>query len=322
MVFVIEPDGHALTGDNCVDVALVNNMPDAALQQTEMQFAVLLNAGDTDHSVRLRRYTLPTVRRDGGAADYVRAHYFPLEALLESNPAAVIVTGCEPLSADLTREPYWDELTQVLAWARERVPSTIASCLAAHAALQVFDGVRRHRLPRKCSGVYPQAVSQDDPLTAGLPAQIVMPHSRLNDVSTEAIEACGYRRLMASRDIGWTAAAKDYPHHLLVLMQGHPEYDADTLLLEFRRDVRRYLRGERPTFPDAPAGYFPSEAEPVLAELRAEAASTGPDPRLIEHFPMAKLLKLVSRRWRQPAERLYANWLTEVRRRTMERVGV
>ena len=322
---VVEPERCAVQcggHGRYLDVALVNNMPDAALRQTEAQFAQLLDEGSRDIPVRIWRHTLPTIERHEQVSEHIRNHYFPLDALWDSAPAAVIVTGCEPLSVDLTDEPYWDQLTQVLEWARERVPSTIASCLAAHAALLAFDGVRRHRLPSKYSGVYPQAVDQGDPLTAGLPTRIVMPHSRLNDVSTEAVKASGYRPLIASRDIGWTLVAKDYPHHLLVLMQGHPEYHGDTLLLEFRRDVRRYLRGERPSFPEVPAGYFPPSAGATLAKLRDEAISSGRGPRLIEQFPSAQLLKLVSRPWRQPAERLYANWLTEVRRRTMERVGV
>lgn len=315
MIYVSEPMATSLCSgrDRCIDVALINNMPDAALRQTEAQFALRLNAGSGDVPVHLSRYTLPTIVRRPAAAEHVRTHYLPLDELWANPPDALIVTGCEPLSPDLTHEPFWSELSQLLQWAREYVPSTIASCLAAHAALLEFDAVHRHRLRIKCSGVFPQVVRTDDPLASGLPARIVMPHSRLNDVSTEAVEACGYRPLIVSRDVGWTAAAKDFPHHLLVLLQGHPEYDADTLLLEFRRDVRRYLTGERPDYPPVPARSFPLDAEPALARLRDDATSMR-DPSLIEQFPMAELLTRVRAAWREPAERLFGNWLTAVGR--------
>lgn len=319
MLLTAGPRTSAVRGNDRLDIALVNNMPDAALRQTEEQFARLLNAGGR---VRVRCYSLPTVARQGEAAAYVRAHYFPVDALWESDPAAVIVTGCEPQSAVLTCEPYWDQLTQVLQWARESVPSMMASCLAAHAALLSFDNVTRRRLPAKRSGVYSQRVAGGDALTAGLPARVVLPHSRVNDVPAEMIEAAGYHRLIFSDDFGWSAAAKEYSHHLLVLLQGHPEYDADTLLLEFRRDVRRFALGELSSFPDPPVGYFTAEAAAVVAELRDRATSAGRNGWRGPDFPMTQLRSLVGAPWQQPAERLYGNWLTEVRRRVTERVGL
>jgi homoserine O-succinyltransferase/O-acetyltransferase len=321
MVCVVEPADTAGTIQaGQIDVALVNNMPDAALHQTEAQFSRLLDAGSDGTGIRLHRYTLPTIRRREQAADHIAAHYFPLAQLWDSEPAAVIITGCEPLSANLTREPFWPDLIRLLEWSRERATSTIASCLAAHAALLAFDGVHRQRLSEKCSGVFPQDVSVDA-LTSGLPRTLAMPHSRLNDVPTGAIRDAGYRPVIASEDVGWTVGVKDDGRHLLVLMQGHPEYDAETLLLEFRRDLRRFLSGERPDFPAPPTGYFTPTGDAIVAELRTEA-TTRHDPRLIAHFPMAQLLAQIDPSWQQPANRLYTNWLTQVRARSADRVGV
>jgi homoserine O-succinyltransferase/O-acetyltransferase len=323
MMLAVKPTNDAVCRDGgCVDVALVNNMPDAALQQTEVQFARLLDAGSGDLPVHLRRYTLPTIARRSAAAEHIEGHYFPIDALWDSPPDALIITGCEPISPDLTREPFWPELSRLLHWARENVPSTIASCLAAHGALLAFDAVHRHRLPVKRSGVFPQEVRPDDPLNAGLPARIVMPHSRLNDVPTEAVEACGYRPLISSRGIGWTVAVKEFGEHLLVLLQGHPEYDADTLLFEFRRDVRRYLGGEREDFPAAPTGYFPPDAMAILTDLRDHAAARRLDRRAMDLFPTSQLEARVSGPWREPAQLLFGNWLAEVWRRATEPVGV
>src|SRR5258707_4311659 len=58
---------------------------------------------------------------------------------------------------------------------------------------------------------------------------------------------------------------------LFVFFQGHPEYEAVTLLLEYRRDVARYLRSERDTYPPMPQGYFDDEIERQLAALRGRA---------------------------------------------------
>ncbi len=311
---------RASGGDGRLDVVFVNNMPDSALGATETQFVRLIEAASADVPVRLLRFTLPTLTRGEIGARHIHDRYLPLDALWETHPAAVIITGCEPRSPDLAGEPYWGELSHLLEWARERAASTIASCLAAHAALLLFDGAQRERLPDKCSGVYEQRVARSDQLTTGLPDRVVMPQSRLNEVPTQALQAGGYRTVIGSDDAGWTVAAKDFDGHLMVAMQGHPEYDAETLMLEFRRDVRRYLQGERETYPTAPAGYFPPAAQTMLSELEVTATAGERDPALIEQFPTRELLKLVSSPWRGSAVQLYANWLLEVRRRVGSRV--
>jgi len=43
---------------------------------------------------------------------------------------------------------------------------------------------------------------------------------------------------------------------LFLFFQGHPEYDADSLPREYRRDVGRFLRSERESYPGMPKGYF------------------------------------------------------------------
>ena len=50
-------DGH------CLDVGLINNMPDAALESTERQFIELLNAAASNVAVRLKLYSSPEVPR-------------------------------------------------------------------------------------------------------------------------------------------------------------------------------------------------------------------------------------------------------------------
>ena len=71
---------------------------------------------------------------------------------------------------------------------------------------------------------------------------------------------------------------------LFVFFQGHPEYDADTLLREYRRDVERYLRHETSVHPSIPRGYFDHTTERALAALR-EKAMSGPDGELPRPSP-------------------------------------
>jgi homoserine O-succinyltransferase/O-acetyltransferase len=319
MAYIVEPQ-HAnvdIAGESsCLNIALVNNMPDAALAQTERQFGALLAAAAFDTSVQVRYYSLPGLARGEAAAEHIRRTYRPLDELWDSPVDALIVTGCEPRAARVSDEPYWDQLRGVLAWGCRHTGSVIASCLAAHAALLAFDGVERRKLGTKRSGVFEQHVATDHPLGAGLTSRVRIPHSRLNDVPIAAVQSAGYRPIVSSADIGWTIATKDVDGCLLVLVQGHPEYEPETLLLEYRRDVRRYLHGERDAYPEPPQGYLAPEVEAEFDQFRA-SVEAAPDPAQLERFPFDRALVSVECPWRAPSARLYANWLAEVARRAL-----
>jgi len=289
-----------------IDIGLVNNMPDAALKATERQFRALLRAAADDVTVDLTLYTLPEVpRTDFGREEVSR--YSDLRDLWTSHHDGLIVTGTEPRAADLKDEPYWESLTSVLEWAENHTYSTILSCLAAHAGILHLDGIARRPLGDKRFGVFECVRVSDHPLTAAAPSQLQMPQSRWNEVPEEALLACGYRVLTRSVGAGVDSFVKQRKS-LFVFFQGHPEYDATTLLLEYRRDIGRFLRGERETYPPMPHGYFDEETVAALAALR-ERARMDRREELLAEFPTAMAAGKVTNTWRSTAESLYRNWL-------------
>jgi homoserine O-succinyltransferase/O-acetyltransferase len=289
-----------------IDIGLVNNMPDAALKATERQFRALLRAAADDVTVDLTLYTLPEVpRTDFGREEVSR--YSDLRDLWTSHHDGLIVTGTEPRAADLKDEPYWESLTGVLEWAENHTYSTILSCLAAHAGILHLDGIARRPLGDKRFGVFECVRVSDHPLTAAAPSQLQMPQSRWNEVPEEALLACGYRVLTRSVGAGVDSFVKQRKS-LFVFFQGHPEYDATTLLLEYRRDIGRFLRGERETYPPMPHGYFDEETVAALAALR-ERARMDRREELLAEFPTAMAAGKVTNTWRSTAESLYRNWL-------------
>ena len=94
----------------------------------------------------------------------------------------------------------------------------------------------------------------------------------------------------------------------ILFFQGHPEYDADTLLLEYRRDIGRYLRGERETYPPAPRGGFDRPVLQQLQVLRMLAAGHR-DEATLAAFPLALATSHAENTWRETATALYRNWL-------------
>jgi homoserine O-succinyltransferase len=217
------------------------------------------------------------------------------------------VTGTEPRAQNLRDEPYWESLTKVIDWAGHNTHSTVWSCLAAHAALLHSDGIGRRRLASKRFGVFECARASDHQLTAGVRSPLRMPHSRWNDILESELTDCGYSVLTRSHDGSVDAFAKQRKS-LFVFFQGHPEYEANTLLLEYRRDVRRYLRGERDTYPPMPEGYLDRDTVDLFAAMRDRSLSDR-SPELLADLPAALAEKKVSNTWHSVSARLYGNWL-------------
>jgi homoserine O-succinyltransferase/O-acetyltransferase len=288
-------------------VGLVNNMPDAALEATETQFRSLLQAAAGDLPVRLRLTYLPEIHRGEAATAHLNRHYCALDAFMQEPPDAIIVTGTEPIAAELSDEPYWRTFGQLVHWAEAHTASSIWSCLAAHAAVQHMSGIRRHRLPHKCCGVFENQMLAAHPLTEGISSPLLTPHSRWNESPPEALSMAGYTIVSAGAQTGANIFIRQAGSSFMVFFQGHPEYEGTTLLKEYRRDIGRFLRGQQPRYPDMPQGYFPPDAIELLNDFR-ERAVTLRDPRLMAEFP-AGAQESLSNSWRSSAVALYANWL-------------
>jgi homoserine O-succinyltransferase/O-acetyltransferase len=298
----------AKAADGCVEIGLVNNMPDTALEATERQFIALLEAACGETRVRLRLFSLPGIPRGERGQRHVDKCYRALRELPDSGIDALIVTGTEPRAASLRNEPYWHWLAELIDWAEANTVSTVWSCLAAHAAVLHLDGIARHPLADKCFGVFDCAAAKDHPLTAGQ-VRMSVPHSRWNELREDELLAHGYEVLTRAQ-AGVDLFARQ-GRSLFVFLQGHPEYDALSLLGEYRRDFARFLRGEREVCPNLPHGYFDAAATQALTELRTRALADRREELLAE-LPVVALEQSLRAGWRQAAERLYANWLGEV----------
>jgi homoserine O-succinyltransferase len=134
----------------------------------------------------------------------------------------------------------------------------------------------------------------------------------------DALVACGYRVLTRSEDAGIDAFVKQ-TNSLFVFFQGHPEYETDTLLREYRRDVRRFLILERETYPPMPQGYFSEQTVDRLIAMR-ERASSNRREELLAGFPDAREAGNVTNTWHPAAAGIYRNWLLYMRAQKEQRL--
>ena len=297
---------HHSSGEYCIELGILNNMPDAALERTEQQFFALLTAAAQDLLVRVRFFSLSTMPRDHSGREHLQRHaYAPAAEIPEWDPDALIVTGTEPREQDLRCEPYWSELAQVFDRIAGDGPSTLFSCLAAHAAVLHYDGVERRPLVEKRFGVFEHVVSRRDPLTESLESPFRIAHSRWNQLAESDLAARDYRILTWSAAAGVDLFLKRGRNDLL-FCQGHPEYDAGTLAREYRRDVKRWLNGETESYPLLPKNYFSAGETLALNQFRARATFERGEA-LMAAYP--SLTRKPDSRWNAPGAAVLHAWL-------------
>lgn len=296
-----------------LDVAFVNLMPDTAFLDTEEQFLGLAwdAAWQIGVPLRLWRFWIRGVPRGDEVMRRISQSYLEIETLMGSQVDALIVTGTEPRADTLEEEAFWAPLAQLIEWSADAVPSVILSCLASHAAAKLFDGVERTRLPQKLSGVYRSDPTDSAATTKGLQPTVWLPHSRSNDIPTSALESRGYRPLLSSGE-SWTAIELERSRARFLMFQGHPEYFPNSLLREHRRDVRRYLSGERDSYPPVPENYLNEAGISLLDRFAELPTSIARDPQGMAEFPIEAVEAHIEPSWRHTAETLYGNWLGQV----------
>jgi homoserine O-succinyltransferase len=313
---VVEPDTPAERmaarrqpkGGEWIEIGLLNNMPEAALASTEQQFLGLLGAAAGDSWIHLRFFSLPGVPRSERGRGYLSRSYSDLGDVGNADLDGLIVTGTEPKAANLADEPYWAPFTKLVDWAEHNTYSTIWSCLAAHAAVLHLDGIGRIALNEKRFGLFDCDTVADHPLTEGLPARSAIPHSRWNDLGEAMLVSKGYQVFPRSREAGVDTFTRQR-QSLFLFFKGHPEYDGRSLFNEYRRDVGRFLRGERDRYPELPPRYFDDATAVALTAFRQRACAERRE-ELFAEFPVpAEAIASGGTAWRAFAVGIYRNWL-------------
>jgi len=162
-----------------------------------------------------------------------------------------------------------------MAWSKTNVTSTFHICWGAQAALFYHYGIPKETLPQKVLGVFEHSVEDPNcPLTRGFDDVYLAPHSRHTDVKAAAVAAVSELMVLSRLKDGglYMAMSRDGRQ---IFVTGHSEYDAETMALEYRRDIEKGMDIA------VPYNYFP-----------------GDDPK-----------KTPGKTWRSHAQLLYTNWL-------------
>lgn len=208
-------------------------------------------------------------------AQHLESFYRTFDEICDKHYDGMIITGAPVENLDFEDVDYWDELCQIMKWTTTNVHSTMHICWGAQAGLYYHYGIEKLPLEKKLSGVYEHTlVKPNIPFFRGFDDTFSIPHSRYTTVSEEDILNVPELELLAVSDMAGVFAVKSEDNRRFFIT-GHPEYDSDTLSLEYFRDVNKGLDIE------VPYNYFPDN-----------------DP--------TKKPKIT---WRAHAQLLYTNWL-------------
>lgn len=309
---ILDPDRALHQDIRELHIGLLNMMPDAALAATERQFFRLVNESNQIAQFYVHPFTLEGLTRSETARAHIDRYYEPFARLREEGLDALIITGANVTHPDLAQEPFWGPLIDVIDWATENVTSTLCSCLATHAVLQFRYGQRRRPLQAKRWGVYVhRVVNRAHPLVNDVNTRFDVPHSRFNEIHREQFDAAGLHVLAESEEAGVHLAVSEDGFRL-VFFQGHPEYDTVSLLKEYKREVGRFVAGQRDDYPPFPENYIGPRDRAILEEHRDRifaAMETGDTPAEV---PEARVAAGLDNTWHDTAEGVLGNWMGKI----------
>jgi homoserine O-succinyltransferase len=290
-------------------IGLLNMMPDAALEATERQFFRLVGESNPIAQFYVHPFTLDAIPRGDKAAAHIANYYESFDKIKAEGLDALIITGANVTGEDLSKEPFWTPLGEVIEWAWENVTTTLLSCLATHAVMHFRYGQPRVKQPAKRWGVFSHRVlDKRHPLVVDVNTRFDVPHSRWNDVSRAQFEAAGLRVLVESEEVG-VHLATSHDGLRMVFFQGHPEYDTISLLKEYKRDALLHAQGKLPHDPPFPEHYLARHEQAILLEWRDRLRDAVAGGTALPEFPEALVAPNIDNTWHDTGEAVIGNWM-------------
>ena len=216
-------------------VAILNLMPTKVA--TETQLLRLLS--NTPLQIEVCFLRVGSHESKNTDKSHLDTFYITFDDVLERKMRfdALIITGAPVEKMDYHEVDYWNELTTIMKWADKNVFSTMYICWAALAGLNFHYGIEKIALTKKLVGVFRHKVlDRYHPLVRGFNDEFSAPHSRYSTCSPEAVHKVkGLQVLAESDEAGVYLMCSEDGRQVYVT--GHCEYDRETLLNEYTRDI-------------------------------------------------------------------------------------
>ncbi|MBR4892757.1 MAG: homoserine O-succinyltransferase [Clostridia bacterium] len=245
-------------------ILLFNLMPTKIVTETQL----LRLLGNSPLQVEVSFMTTKSYESKNTPQEHLINFYGTFDDFKNEKFDGMIITGAPVEQMDFCKVDYWDELCEIMEWSKTNVHSTLHICWGAQAGLFYHYGIDKYPLNKKMFGIFEHKINRKyNKLLRGFDEVFLAPHSRHTYIKKEDIKKHEELKILAeSKEAGVLLCSNKGGRQIFIT--GHLEYDADTLKLEYERDVSRGLSIE------IPKNYFPGDnplKKPVL-KWRANAS--------------------------------------------------
>lgn len=255
-----------------LSVLILNLMPTKIVTETQL----LRKLSNTPLQIDVELLQTATYTSKHTSPGHLGKFYQTFDQVRHRKFDGLIITGAPLDYVKCEDTVYWEEVCEIMEWSKTHVHCTFHLCWGAYAGLYYHYGIEKLDMPRKLFGIYPHKIMKPtSPLFRGFDECFYAPHSRATDVRVSDVEKVPELEILALTEDGSLAMAKTKDSRQF-FVTCHPEYDWNTLLLEYERDMAKGL-----TTVDLPVNYFPDD-----------------DPT---RKPIVT--------WRSTGQLLYSNWL-------------
>lgn len=270
-IFVMTEERAVSQDIRPLKIAIVNLMPTKSTTETQL-FRLLSN---TPLQVDISLIRMESHESTNTSQEYLERFYIPSSELLSHKYDGLIITGAPVEQIPFEQVDYWDELCNIMDWAKKNVFSTLYICWGAQAGLYHHFGIPKYPLEKKMFGIFMnERTTPNEPLLRGLDDVFPIPQSRHTTIRKSDVLMHRELSIIASSEEVGPSIIKSNDNNS-IFMTGHLEYDTTTLRDEYWRDKNKML----PI--DLPQNYFPQDDD------SKEPHST----------------------WRSTASLFYRNWL-------------
>ena len=245
-------------------ILLLNLMPTKIVTETQL----LRLLGNSPLQVEVSFMTTKSYESKNTPQEHLINFYRTFDDFKNEKFDGMIITGAPVEQMEFCEVDYWDELCEIREWSKNNVHSTLHICWGAQAGLYYHYGINKYPLEEKMFGIFEHKIKRSyNKLMRGFDESFLAPHSRHTYVKKEDIKACEELKILAeSSEAGVLLCSNKGGRQIFIT--GHLEYDAETLKLEYERDVNKGLPIK------IPVNYFPDDnpsKRPVL-KWRANAS--------------------------------------------------
>ena len=270
-IFVIDEQRASTQDIRPLRIAILNLMPLKIMTETDL----LRLISNTPLQIELDFIDTDSHVSKNTPREHIETFYKKFDDIKHNNYDGLIITGAPVEKVDFEDVDYWQELTEIFAWAKTHVTSTLYICWAALAGLYFHYGIPKYVLDHKISGVFKHRIDDElNPIFRGFDDEFYVPHSRYSEVRKEDIDKVPELKIIAESDDSgiYMVMARGGREFFIT---GHSEYSPGTLDFEYHRDLEKGIN------PAIPANYYLND-----------------DP---SQQPIV--------RWRSHANLLFSNWL-------------